>query len=242
MVASDGANGRWPGWEGSDMSGGVWMSSVLSNSAIGYKLGLRRKPYGQDWDPEAHAPPPVGHTVVQSLNRYTRGETVSRNELPEAAAVWDQRSFKRAKDIFTVGGFYCVKGALAEVLSRFDLGEGGLIPFPVYQADLATPYPGEFFLLNFGAIKNTILSEQCEDARKFYIDKDSGLQVWKINQLYPDGQVVVSSLALIGSDLWFEQVAHDRIFMSDALAQAIIEIGMGDVFRLKQCRIAGGAA
>ncbi len=29
--------------------------------------------------------------------------------------------------------------------------------------------------------------------------------------------------------------------MSDALAQALIDIGMADVFRLKRCRIAGGA-
>lgn len=29
--------------------------------------------------------------------------------------------------------------------------------------------------------------------------------------------------------------------MSDALAQAIMEIGMGDVFKLQECRIVEGA-
>ncbi len=116
------------------------------------------------------------------------------------------------------------------------------MPFPVYQADLETPYPGEFFLLNFGCIKNTILPEQCEDATKFLIRKATGKQIYHINDLKPDGEVVLSSQALVGPDLWFEEAVHEKIFVSDALAQALIAIGMGDVFRLKRCRIAGGAA
>ena len=182
--------------------------------------------------------PPVGHTVVQSINRYTRGEPLAREEFPEAAAVWDEKSFKRAKDIFSVGGFYRVKGQLAEVLSHFDLGEGGLIPFPIYQADLAPPYPGEFFLLNFGCIKNTILIEQYEDAKRFVVDKESGLQIWHINRSKPESDVVLSPRALEGPDLWFEEVVHNKIFLSNALGQALLDIGMGDVVRLTRCRIA----
>lgn len=217
---------------------GVWMSSVLSNSEIGYKLGLRRKPYGQDWDPEGHAPPPVGHIVVQSLNRYTRGESVAREELPEAAAVWDEKSFRRAKDIFAVGGFYCVKGKLADVLSRFDMGEGGLIPFPIYKADMETPYPGEFFLLNFGAIKNSIIPEKSQNVVKFTINKNSGQQIWKMNSWHEDADVALSPFAIEGADLWFEELVDNKIFMSDALAQALVGIGLADVFKLKRCRIA----
>jgi hypothetical protein len=210
---------------------------VFGNYEIGYKLGLRRKQFGEDWDPEAHAPPPVGPIVVQSINRYTRGEPLAREELPEAAAVWDAKSFKRAKDLFSVGGFYCVKGKLAEALARFDLGEGGLIPFPVYQADLATPYPGEFFLLNFGCIKNSILIDRCEDATKFLVRKATGVQVYHLNDFKPEGDVVLSPRALEGPDLWFEEAVHEKLFLSDALGQALLDIGMGEVFRLTRCRI-----
>ncbi|WP_143738524.1 hypothetical protein [Erythrobacter colymbi] len=220
------------------MSGGAWMSDVFGNYEIGFKLGLRRKQFGKDWDPAAHAPPPVGPIVVQSINRYTRGEPLAREEFPEAAAVWDEKSFRRAKDLFSVGGFYCVKGKLAETLAQFDLGEGGLIPFPVYQADLATPYAGEFFLLNFGCIKNSILVDQCEDATKFLVRKATGVQVYHLNDFKPEGEVVLSPRALEGPDLWFEEAVHEKLFLSDALGQALLDIGMGEVFRLTRCRIA----
>ena len=226
------------GMAGESMSGAVWMSDVFGNYEIGFKLGLRRKQFGEAWDSEAHAPPPVGRTVVQSINRYTRGEPLAREEFPEAAAVWDEKSFKSAKDVFSVGGFYCVKGQLAESLSRFDLGEGGLIPFPVYKADLVTPYPGEFFLLNFGCIKNTVLIDQCEDATKFLVRKATGVQVYHINDFKPQGEVVLAQHALEGPDLWFEEAVHNKIFLSDALGQALLDIGMGEVFRLTRCRIA----
>lgn len=224
--------------EGSDLSGGVWMSNLLSNPHIGNKQGLRSKFFGRPWQPARFEIPLSPTEVRAAMQRYAQGNALERTELPEAAAVWDEKSFKKVMDIFTCGGgVYVVKGKLAEVLSRFDLGDGGLIPFSIFKADLETAYPGEFFLLNFGCIKNTLLPEQCEDAQKFFVDKNSGLQVWKVNQLRPEGKVVVSSRALVGPDLWFEEAAHNRIFVSDALAQALIEIGMGDVFKLKRCQI-----
>jgi len=230
------------GSEGSDMSGGVWMSSLLSNPHIGNKLGLRRKPFGQDWDPEGRAPPPVGHIVINSLNRYTRGEMVEREELPEAAAVWDEKSFKRAKDIFAVGGFYCVKGKIAEILTQFDLGSGGLIPFPVYKADLKTPYPGEYFILSFGCVKNTIVPDKCEDLTNFLIRKRTGVKIYNLNDLKSDAKVVLSNQAILGPDLWFEESIHEKIFISDALAQELIASGLKDLLRLNKCHVIGDAS
>jgi hypothetical protein len=86
------------------------------------------------------------------------------------------------------------------------------------------------------------LPEQCEDATKFLVRKATGKQVYHINDFKPDGDVVFSSEALLGPDLWFEDAAYNKIFMSDALARAIIEIGMGDVFRLQRCQVVGGGA
>jgi hypothetical protein len=222
------------------MSGKVWMSSVLSNHDIGMKQGLRAKFYGHDWNPADFKIPLSPDEVHESTKRYTQGFALARNEFTEAAAVWDEKSFKKVTEVFYAGGFFVVRGKLAEVLSRFDLGEGGLIPFTIYKADLETPYPGEFFLLNFGCRKNSILPEQCGDARKFLVRRDTGQQVWHINKLYPDSDVVLSPTALEGPDLWFEPAAHYKIFLSDALAQALIDIGMSDVFKLHECRIAGG--
>lgn len=214
-----------------------WMSGILSNHDIGYKTGLRCKPHGQDWDPEAHAPPSVGQTLIDAINRYTVGMPLARSEFPEAAAVWDEVSFSRAGDIFPIGGFFCVRGKLAEVLAQFDLGDGGLLPLPMFQRDLVTPIPGEHYFLNFGAIKNSLIPERCEEATRFFIEKDSGQQVWHINRYNADARVTLSPEALQGPDLWFERSVHEKIFFSAALGQAIIGIGMADVFRMTPCTI-----
>lgn len=226
------------GMAGESMSAGAWMSGVLSNHRLGERLGTRTKHFGRDWDPATENVPTATQEHLDALRAYSQGIAVPRMKLPEADAVFDKKLFSRVGEMFFSAGFFVVTGKTAEVLSRFDLGVGGLIPFPVYEADLATPYPGEFFLLNFGCIKNTILIDQCEDARKFVVDKDSGLQIWHINRSRSEGEVVLAPHALEGPDLWFEEAVHNKIFLSDALGQALLDIGMGDVFRLTRCRIA----
>ena len=222
------------------MSGKVWISGLFSNFEIGFEEGTRAKFYGHDWEPASKKVPPVPSEVLDSFRRYRGGFTLQRADLTEATAVFDKRRFAKIIDIFSAGPFYAVKGKLAEVLTRFDLGEGGLIPFTIYQADLVTPLEGEYFLLNFGARKNTILPEQSRNVVKGVIRKATGEQLWDINSWFEDGEIVLSATADFGPDLWMEEVlGSSKLFLRDALAQAIIEIGMKDVFRLKQCTIAG---
>ena len=224
------------------MSDKVWMSSLFSNYDIGNKQGLRSKFYGHDWQPATFEIPLSPDEVHEAMKRYSQGFVLQRAELPEAAAVWNENGFKKVADIFTCGGgAFVVRGKLADTLSHFDLGQGGLIPFPIYQADLETPYPGEFFLLNFGCQKNTVLPEQSQNVVKFAVDHKTGLQYWKVNSWSEDADVVLSPVALEGPDLWFEEFVFNKIFMSNRLAQAIIDIGMSDVFRLLECTIAGDA-
>ena len=224
------------------MSGKVWISSVLSNYDIGNKQGLRSKFFGHDWQPAEFTIPLSPDEVHAAGRRYTQGLSLTRNELPEAAAVWDERSFKKVKDLFTAGGgVFVVRGKLAEVLSRFDLGEGGLIPFTIYKADLETPYPGEFFLLNFGARKNSIVKEQSQNIIVRGVQKSTGIELLRVNSWSEERDIALSREALDGPDLWFEERVDNKIFMKDALAEALIEIGMGDVFMLQECRIVEGA-
>jgi hypothetical protein len=216
---------------------GVWMSSLLSNQQIGVKQGTRSKYFDHNWEPASHilgVPPPQ---VINGIKRNTQGFAVQRSEMPEAAAVWNERSFKRAGQILAEAGFFVVRNELGELLGRFDLGEGGLVPFPIYKADLETAYGEAFFLLNFGARKNTCLPEQCEDATKFYIDKDTKQQVWHLNDYVENGEVVVSQTALHGPDLWFESAVYNRVFMSEALATTLQVADLAEAWRLQRCRI-----
>lgn len=215
----------------------VWISSMLDNHSIFDKPGLREKYFGEDWAPATHVKGVPPQNILDAISRHGRGFPLGRSEMIEAAAVFDERRFKRAHDLFAVGGFYAVKGQLAELLSRFDLGDGGFVPLPFYKADLVTPYGGDFFILNFGARKNSFLPEQSRNVAKFSVVKATGLQTWKVYGWHDDGDVALSPASLDGPDLWFEEVVYNQIFVKDELAQALIEIGMADVFKLKLCRI-----
>jgi hypothetical protein len=219
----------------------VWMSRVLSNYDIGMKQGTRTKFFNHEWDPASLNIPVEPDEVYAAYRRHTQGFALRRTDFPEATAVFDERRFARVKSIFYSGPFLTVEGNLARLFSRFDLGEGGLIPFTMYKSDLVTPLDREVFLLNFGARKNSILPDQCEDTRKFIVEKTSERQVYTINELNENGDVVLSYAALDGPDLWFEEAVHKMIFIKDAMAQALIEIGVADAFKLTPCRIEGDA-
>ena len=173
---------------GASSMSGPWMSSVRSNFEIGMKQGTRTKYYGHDWNPADFKIPVEPDEVHAAARKLSRGYPLRREEFPEAEAVWNEKKFSKVGEILYGGCFLAVRGNLAAILSRFDLGEGGLVPFPIYKADLVTPYGGDFFLLNLGARKNTILPEKCEDATKFYVDKDTKQQIWHINDFVRGGK------------------------------------------------------
>ena len=222
------------------MSGTVWMSSIKSNGQIGMKQGLRTKFYGHEWNPAEFEIPLEPDEVFEAMKQSSQGYPLVREQMPEAGAVWNEKAFAKVGDILAIGGFFAVRGELAEVLSRFDLGEGGLYPLPIYCADLKTPYPDKFFLLNFGCRKDTLLPERSAKVSKFAIEKATGKQHWQIDS-WKDDPVVLNAGALKGPDLWVEAFLYNKIFMSDAPARAIIGIGMKDVFALEECRVLGDA-
>jgi phage-related protein len=217
------------------------MSSVLSNYTLSIDQGIRTKHFGHDWEEARIDGLNAPDKAFEARRRNEQGIALERKDFPEASAVWNTQMYSKANDIFRIGTAYVVRGKLSEVLSRFNLGEGGLIPYPIYKADLVTPMEGDFFLLNFGARKNSFRPEMSEDAQKFSVVKATGLQRWDINYLNENGMVALSSSALEGADLWFEEAVYNKLFMSDALAQELIAIGMRDIFKLIECRIVEGA-
>lgn len=238
--------GKWIGGSDSDQGKAapeeadsmVWMSSVLTPQGLGDRQGTHTKFFNHRWNPATFEIPVEPEEVYQAYRRHREGFALERSEFPEAIAVFNEKQFAKRRDLFFAGPFFAVKGKLADTLARFDLGEGGLIPFTIYKADLETPYPGEFFLLNFGCQKKTVLPERSQNVVKFSVHYETGFQKWEVNSWSEEGDVVVSPTVLEGPDLWFDPAIYNKIFMSDALAQALIAIGMGDVFKLKRCTIA----
>lgn len=218
------------------MTDAVWVSSVMSDYSIGDKQGIREKFYGEDWAPPTvilNVPP---ERVIQAMRRHNRGERLERTDFPEAMYVFDEGRWKRGGDLFCAGPFYALKGKLAEVLGQFDLGEGGLIEFPIYESDKVTRLPGPFYLLNFGAVKDSFVPDESKKLRDVSELTPDRSEWWATYEL-EDGDIAVRETALNGADLWFEKKLKDRIFMSGRLHDAILAAKVKTKFRFAQARI-----
>ena len=224
------------------MSDSVWISNMFSNYALGDRPGVRAELPGEGWQAEGFIQSVASDERMDILRKYGRGFALERSEFPAAAAVWNKKSFVRMGQMFATAGFYVVRKKLHDVLSRFDLGEGGLIPFTIYEADLETPLEEEFWLLNFGAIKETFLPEQSDNVQKRGVQKNTGLTLWRINGWHEDNDIAVSDGASSGADLWFERVVDNKIFMSGALVAALQQAKIDEPWMLKRCRVVGDAA
>ncbi|WP_338723710.1 hypothetical protein [Devosia sp. XK-2] len=226
------------------MTDSVWVSSVMRNHHLWNRQGIREKYYGEDWAPPTFQ---LGAPSKQELDahlRHTRGETLQRTDFPEAMYVFAQGNWKRVGDLFCAGSFFAVKGRLAEVLKNFDLGEGGLVEFPVYEADKTTRLPGPFYLLNFGAIKDSFVPEESQSRvgekmmgliSRREMERD-GKELWAAYDL-ADGDIAVTRAALEGADLWFDRRLDNQIFMSGRLHDAILAAKVRTKFDFTRARI-----
>jgi hypothetical protein len=218
------------------VSNTVWMSTVGDDYRLGDKLGLRWKHSGKGWSPAQHIIEAEYESDIDQVNRNVQGYVVDRSFLPEAMAVWNRGCFKKVGELFWAAGFMAVRGKLAEVLAHFDLGEGRLEPLAIYKEDMVTPEPGEFFILNFGARKDSIIADQSGKISPMAVDRFTGKQIYSV-RTYKEGDIVLGRQALLGPDIWMEERISGAIFMSDAVVRAIAEAEIRIDFRLSQCRL-----
>lgn len=222
------------------MTDAVWVSSVMSDYSIGNRQGIREKFHGEDWAPPTFQLGAERDHVLQAHIRHNAGETLERTDFPEAMYVFAEGNWKRVGDLFCAGPFYAVKGKLAEVLKAFDLGKGGLIDFPIYQADKTTRLPGPFYLLNFGAIKDSFLASESRKLRSRRTMERDGYERWATYDL-EDGDLALTAAAFEGADLLHERKLENRLFMSGRLHDAILAAKVRTKFQFAQVRIIGGS-
>jgi hypothetical protein len=220
------------------MENTVWYSRIMRDYRVGLKQGLAIKYFGRDWDPPTFMIPPSPEGTLDLLYRYQRGEPLPREAFPETAYVFDWKRFGRAGDLFTLGPFFAVRGKLAEVLSRFDLGQGGLIPFPIYREDKTTQVPGEFYIWKLGAQKDGFLPDQSRKVKPF----GTGLNIvegwWDPLPDVEDDDIAVSAAAVAGPpDVWCDPKAYMSLFFSDALVAAIGVAKIKTAFEFRRCRL-----
>ena len=145
------------------------------------------------------------------------------------------RTFKKMPDLFWAWSQWIVSERAADVMRRFDLGGGALHPVSegVYQRDGVTRVPGNYFCWTFGNTKSAFLPEQSRNARA----PDIPGMWWKLPWKPADDDIAVSGSALIGPEVWLDDMLFKSVFLSGPLGDALDDAGLRKAFRLFKCRV-----
>jgi hypothetical protein len=218
------------------MSNDVYVASNWGAGGVGNKTGVRTKFFDHEWNPPQFEIPTPPDEVFKAFQKRNAGIPLQRNDYPEAAAVWNGKAFAKKGDLTAIGGFYAVRGELAEVLQRFDLGEGGLIPIPLFKDDLITPWPEPVWWVNFGVTKGCFVPEDSKGVE--LIGRVQG--TWSFNGSTENDMIAVTPRALEGSSVWVERGLLGEIFMLGDLMRALTAVQVKPKLHFSRVRIVGG--
>lgn len=138
-------------------------------------------------------------------------------------------------DLFFASSYWIVSERAADILRRFDLGDGGLYPVSegVFKRDNETRLPKEYFCWIFGNKKSAFLSQMSRNVRA---PKIEGLW-WNMPWTPADDDVAVSDHALRGPDVWLDKMLFKSVFLSGPLGDELDAAGLREAFRLFKCRV-----
>lgn len=205
------------------MSDAVWISKVMLDTRL-------MKPMSSNLD----AP-------RESMINYWKGDAakVPSGSWPCPTEAWVDDDFEgeigTLPDLFLVETTWVISRRLAEVLRHFDLGSGGLQPIKAFKKDRQTPLSGEYVCVTFGNVKYAFLPDESKNIRDFVRG------VWSTRAVLFDDDIVCSSEALSGSDIWIDPRLYGSMFLSDRLVSALSEAKLAKAFdgptSLKKCRV-----
>lgn len=205
------------------------------------KIGLRQKYYGRPWEQpyKNHYVPLDDDTNEAARHRYSKGELLEREDFSECSAVYDQKCWARQKEFSRASVGYLVDKRVAELLSHFDIGPGGMFDYPIFEADEVTPIPNQWQMLGLGAQKRSFRGDisKHQFLECLFDGKGKKDSIYMLGAPVGDDVLAFSSAALEGADLWREPEVMNIFCFSERLAQALQGAGLGHWFDLQRARI-----
>ena len=148
------------------MSQKVWFTNIMKDYTIGYEIGVTQKYFDEEWHPSQHEQMTPTKERVADIRRYASGYSLDRRAFPEFAAVFDEECFRKTREAFPIDGFLAIRKPFADILIKYDLGHGGLIPVDIFRKDLATKIDEDFFFLNFGCRKDSFVAKENQNVKQ----------------------------------------------------------------------------
>jgi hypothetical protein len=204
------------------MSDIVWASNAMINPAM-----LRALSHSFSGDSEIEF-------AIGCRRRNDAGESLGPECFPREVYVShdSDRNYENLPELFFAGSYWVVSGEVADIMRRFDLGQGNLYPTKVFRKDRKTLIGDRWFCLNFGNVKRA------------YQGGGENQMPWvpepPIRHSAPlilmDNRLTVSSEAFAGPDIWVDPQIRDIFFISDRLSKDLKVEGVARAFGLKKCR------
>lgn len=185
-------------------------------------------------DPETDHHPPQ---MLEAVELVRSGHFLPADRFPKnnAPRRHDDAHRRRVPQIFS-NGFIFIRKESADVLRRFDLGEGALYPTRLWYPDFVTPVRTEVFYLSQGNWKDAFLKERSPTAYEVWRFQKPSL--WRLPPNPKGGELLFSPRALEGPDIWFDRSIDSRVFfISDRLAKALREARLAADWKLIKCPI-----
>lgn len=214
------------------MSDHVWVSALIGNEAS--LVADTRS--SRDGEGVAIAPP----------EKTVGGQALRREYSP--TKIWDfdgstedQHSgypviiSEHVPEVFYANGHWILSERIADILSNFDLGDGGVYPVSegLFMQDQVTRIPGRYFSWVFGNMKSAFLPEETSEKRKFGI---AGTR-WNLPFVMRDENVAVSRSALAGPEVWLDEGLFKSLFLSGPLGDALVDAGLKETLYLHKARV-----
>ena len=171
--------------------------------------------------------------LVEIEGRIERGEKLEAADFPtQIFGAPDAREKDyQLPDLFKGYGYWVVSEAAAEVLRQFDLGQGHLHPVKVLRSDRQTSVGQGWQCISFGNQKSALVPDRSSNIRK----RAQGR--YKASAILADNDLVLSSAALEGPDIWVDTQMWDAVFLSEPLGNALTKAKADRGFFLTKCRV-----
>jgi hypothetical protein len=141
---------------------------------------------------------------------------------------------KRLADFLVGGGFFIVSARAVDVLREYDLGHGRLEPVDIHQPDRATRVGSGWHVWTLGAQRSGLSREASGELWEVA----PGVAIWNV-PLNPRKTPVAVYADLVegGADVWIDPQLFQGVFFSHALGKRLIAEGLGNAFRLYECKM-----
>lgn len=122
---------------------------------------------------------------------------------------------------------------IADILRQFDIGATNLYPVAMRRADKGTTYDQEFFILNVGVAKDTLVPDQSQGLDEYKMART----FYRYDSPREDGLAVKKSVQ-DGADIWLEPALKaGMVFVSNRLHNALSDAGLAGPLAFKRCRV-----